>query len=134
MACLNNPSASGKRVKSSNFGSEKEPRPQMCFALGPVSTPPVSESCHGCAGGKNLLFAKKGKALGGIKKGEKCQRQEGCHESVTSHSTAWPLSPSLVCRVSIVDSPNRSGGFVPQGASVSPLEKRPASALKASRY
>lgn len=35
MACLNNPSASGKRVKSLNFGSQTEPRPQMCFALGP---------------------------------------------------------------------------------------------------
>lgn len=58
------------------------------------------------------------------------QRQEGCRASVTSHNTAWPLSPSLffVGFSSLVDSPNPSEqgwGHCAAGCLSSPFGKTP---------
>lgn len=91
MACLNNPSAWGKRVKSLNFGSQTEPRPQMCFALGPFRHRWYLRAATAALGAKIFFFAKKGKALGGIEEGEKRQRQR----QLPQHGSATFPSPVL---------------------------------------
>lgn len=151
MACLNNPSASGNRVKSLNFGSETEPRPQMCFPLGWFRHRWYLGAATGALGAKPPFFfvfffspqeRKSPRWDPGGKAMTEAGGQEGCHKSITSVKASkaqrlWPLSPSLFCRVFLLSGFSRhhstlhpppkspGGGVTLQRASVSPLQKVP---------
>lgn len=106
---------------------------------GPVSTPLVSESCHGCAGGKMSFFPRKEKPSVGSRR-EKYARGRRAAVPASPPTTQLGHFP-LPCFLQgfpplwIPQIPRSRGGVtVLQGASVPPLEKHPGSTSKDSRY